>query len=252
MTCSELHAYFASDPRAAGKFAQDSAQVREHIGRCAECDRFVREQQELAKCLQLLRDGAPAISTSLDASVLSRYRTYISERPRPAVSLGLPRRISLRGGVRWAAAVAFAVVVAYGAILLFSPGRRNDAHQRSAEQLPAVTPQTTTTVNKVMAGVQKAVRTKPKSVAAARHAKAENSAGIPPTAAQQDNSTATRFQSLMYCDPLSCPGAMEVIRVQLSSPVLGVSSVSSKPGGFVYADVLVGPDGIARGIRVVE
>lgn len=252
MTCSELHAYFASDPRAAAvQFAQDSAEVLKHIGRCAECDRFVQEQQELAKCLQLVRDGAPTIPASLDASVLSRYRTYISER-RPAASVGLPRRISLAGGFRWAAAAAFAVVVAYGAILLFSPGRRDDAHVRPVEQLPAVTPQTTTTVNKVMAGAQKAVRTKPKPVAAVRHAKAESSVGIPPASAQQDNSSATGFQSLMYCDPLSCPGAMEVIRVQLPAPVLGLSSVSSKPGGLVYADVLVGPDGIARGIRVIE
>lgn len=250
MTCSELHAHFASDPRVAVKFVQDSAEALEHIARCAECNRFVQEQQELAKCLQLVRDGAPTIPASLDGLVLARYRTYIVERRRPAASVGLARRISLRGAFRWAAAVAFAVVVAYGAIFWFSPGRRNDAHQRSGEQLPAVTSQVTATVNKVMAGAQKAVRTRPKSVAAAGHARAESSVRIPP--AQQDNSSATRFQSLMYCDQLSCPGAMELIRVQLPSPLLGLSSVSSKPGGFVYADVLVGPDGIARGIRVVE
>lgn len=251
MTCSELHAYFASDPRAAVKLGQDSAEVLEHIGGCTECDRFVQEQQELAKCLQLLRDGAPAIAASLDASVLARYRTVISERRQPAPSVGLATRISLGGGFRWAAAAAFAVVVAFGAIFFFSPGRRNDAGQRSAGKLPAVSSQVTATVNKVMAGA-KAVGTKPKSATAVRRPRAESSVQIPPTSAQQDDSPATRFQSLMYCDQLSCPGAMEVIRVQLPSPVLGLSSVSSKPDGFVYADVLVGPDGIARGIRVIE
>lgn len=68
----------------------------------------------------------------------------------------------------------------------------------------------------------------------------------------QDNPLPTGFQSLMYCDQLSCAGAMDVIRVQLASPVLGVSSVSPKASNFVSADVLVGSDGIARGIRVVE
>jgi hypothetical protein len=252
MTCSELYAYFASDPRAALKFAQDSAEVLEHIGRCAECDRFVQEQQVLAKCLQLVRDGVPAIPASLHASVLARYRTYISERPQPAASLALAGRISLRGGFGRAAAAAFAVVVTCGAIFFFSPGRRNGAHQRSGEQRPAVNSQVTTSMNKVMAGALKVVRTKQKSVPAVRHAKSRGSVRIPPTSDQRDKSSATRFQSLMYCDQLSCPGAMEVIRVQLTSPVLGLSSVSSKPGDFVYADVLVGPDGIARGIRVVE
>jgi hypothetical protein len=57
----------------------------------------------------------------------------------------------------------------------------------------------------------------------------------------------------MYCDALSCPDAMDMIRVQLPA------SAMPKPlpgfvrtGGSVTADVLIGPDGIARGIRFEE
>jgi hypothetical protein len=45
---------------------------------------------------------------------------------------------------------------------------------------------------------------------------------------------------------------MDVIRVQLPSPIFGIMPGSAQATGFVSADVLVGPDGIARGIRLVE
>ncbi len=45
---------------------------------------------------------------------------------------------------------------------------------------------------------------------------------------------------------------MEVIRVQLPSSVTGLAAASTSANGAVFADVLVGPDGIARGIRIVE
>jgi hypothetical protein len=55
----------------------------------------------------------------------------------------------------------------------------------------------------------------------------------------------------MYCDELSCGGAMDVIRVQLPASTAALAPALSS-GGPVFADVLVGSDGIARGIRVVE
>jgi hypothetical protein len=56
----------------------------------------------------------------------------------------------------------------------------------------------------------------------------------------------------MYCDALSCGGAMQLIRVQLSSPAAAFEPAAASPDGAIYADVLVGSDGIARGIRVVR
>jgi hypothetical protein len=61
------------------------------------------------------------------------------------------------------------------------------------------------------------------------------------------------FRSLMYCDALSCSGDMDMIRVQLPASAMA----RQVPGfiqtsGSVTADVLVGPDGIARGIRLEE
>lgn len=56
----------------------------------------------------------------------------------------------------------------------------------------------------------------------------------------------------MYCDELSCGGVMELIRVQLPSSGIEPGSASAPAKAPVIADVLVGPDGIARGIRIVQ
>ena len=55
----------------------------------------------------------------------------------------------------------------------------------------------------------------------------------------------------MYCDELSCDGGMEVVRVQLPSLAAGFMSVPTAGNRVVTADVLVGADGFARGIRIV-
>jgi hypothetical protein len=52
---------------------------------------------------------------------------------------------------------------------------------------------------------------------------------------------------------LSCDGAMDLIRVQLPSSLLArPASAFRQTSGPVNADVLIGPDGIARGIRIEE
>jgi hypothetical protein len=67
-----------------------------------------------------------------------------------------------------------------------------------------------------------------------------------------DDSVPEGFRSLMYCDELSCNGGMEVVRVQLPSPAAGFMPASASGNRAVSADVLVGADGFARGIRIVH
>jgi 2-polyprenyl-6-methoxyphenol hydroxylase-like FAD-dependent oxidoreductase len=60
------------------------------------------------------------------------------------------------------------------------------------------------------------------------------------------------FRSLMYCDELSCGGAMDVVRIQLQPSDVGLIAAAQQNSNVVSADVLVGADGIARGIRIVR
>ncbi|MGA8441532.1 MAG: hypothetical protein WB762_23595 [Candidatus Sulfotelmatobacter sp.] len=45
---------------------------------------------------------------------------------------------------------------------------------------------------------------------------------------------------------------MQLIRVQLPASAAAFQPAAGSPDGAIYADVLVGSDGIARGIRVVQ
>jgi hypothetical protein len=73
-----------------------------------------------------------------------------------------------------------------------------------------------------------------------------------PVADDLETSPADGFRSLMYCDDLSCGGGMQMVRVELPARAAGFTQVSGSPGGFVTADVLIGSDGFARGIRIVH
>lgn len=247
MNCKELHAYYRIEPRAAIHLQTDSAEIFEHSASCSECARFIEEQKQLAQCLQIARESAPAVSPSLDRSVLANYRSYQSENSRSRGPASLGVRGHLREFLGLATVVAFAVVVACGAILLLLPPERSWMARQSTARQPTVVPEPATTVKKQMAWAQAPVRKQPKSVAVSAK-RGEHPASV----GRQASAVPTRFQSLMYCDPISCPDAMELIRVQLPSPILGATPASAGANGFIYADVLVGQDGIARGIRVVE
>jgi hypothetical protein len=246
MTCEEIRACFESDPSAAVRLLQESAELSDHVTKCPECRGFVEEHQELAKGLHAVRESAPEIRASLDAAVLAGYRTFMSERAHTlAATDSPPARVRLHSAFGLAAMAAVAVVIACGAIFLFVQREPRVSHKRFRERLPVVAP--TIAVNPIQPRVatQKTVSTTPKShVGSAKRASATKSVNL------SENSFSSGFQSLMYCDQLSCPDTMDVIRVQLPSPRF--RSGPPKTSEFVYADVLVGSDGIARGIRVVE
>jgi hypothetical protein len=216
--------------------------MAEHARACPECGGFLRDEHLLAKHLDLVRAAVPPVPPSLDSAVVGNYRRYLEERP---VRSDRPRwRIALEIALPWAAALAFAAMVAYGAIVFFMPhsstGWANGQARTPAGQTPLP--------------VQAQKQVSPPTVIPKAHplSPGAQNHGENPQAAHRDDSFPRAFQSLVYCDQISCPGAMEVIRVELPAPVLGLEQAPARPGGMVSADVLVGADGIARGIRVVE
>jgi hypothetical protein len=243
MTCQDLHTYFDSQERADSKLLPHP-EVAEHIAGCPHCIRFVEEQEELRKHVRLVRDSAPPIRSPLDDAVLANYRSSVLERSSRAKATSLIRRIDLRTALGWAAAVAFAAVVAGAGILLFDPQQpipQQQASQEIVARQPAILPAQRTD------GLHRPSPKTPKSRRSSNRGR-----NNPELAAEQNALLPTEFESLMYCDQISCPGALEVIRVQLSSSMLGVTPPSGRTDSAVFADILVGPDGIARGIRVVE
>lgn len=232
MTCEELRLYFKDPLRPDAELRVET----EHIVDCADCARFVDTQRQLRSGLRRLREALPEFPAKLDANVIANYRRDV-DRPTVPNSARWRRRtaiLCMAGAV--VATVLVAVVVSSlrpRAASLISGAQRSEPAATSPSMAP------NPTVNLSDSG----------KVGGSHPARGRR--WMLPVAAPQ-TSPAPGFRGLMYCDKLSCGGVMDVIRVQLPSAGIGLEPASTAGGSTVTADVLVGPDGIARGIRIVE
>jgi hypothetical protein len=238
MTCQELQRYFADPFDRDGEQRARHVELTQHIAVCGDCNRFLEIQRELGSGLKLLREAAPQPSDSLESAVLAKYRT----RANTLKTFGGPAVTAKRRWfpvLAWSAAFAAAVLVI--AIAWLPRTKTVTEGAIASEKQQAVAPELSKAESNV---AEPAVRRAKTGVSRKR----QRPAGLPTSAEQ---AAPMGFRSLMYCDELSCAGAMEMIRVQLpASAVAGVTPASLAKSGAVFADVLVGPDGIARGIRV--
>jgi hypothetical protein len=244
MTCKELRWYFEDHLRDAEVRCARGA-VAEHAATCADCARFVAEQRELGRSLREIRESPGPVPQSVDTSVLLNYRRHMADQ-------STRHQVSIHGKFRprlaWSfAAIGVGLLVGVG-FLLFStqPAINTTAH-------PTAIPTDTVSAREAPKSPASEVRRRtPKPVKARRvlPSAPERTASLP---VRSVRSLPEGFRSLMYCDELSCPQDMEMIRVQLPSSAMP-RQVSGflRTGGSVTADVLVGPDGIARGIRLEE
>ena len=71
---------------------------------------------------------------------------------------------------------------------------------------------------------------------------------------QSAGSTWPGYSDLMYCDPVVCSGPMQVVRIKVpvGQAKPGAGKSGSNSNSFVNAEVVVGPDGVARAIRVAN
>lgn len=244
MNCHEVHDYWEahSEP---GSTPEVAGELLQHISVCQECARFVEEQTSLGTQLRLVRGAAPEISASLDAAVLENYRDYIASREAASEFPVRPSRTrSVAIFALAAAAVAVAVLISYAQIHLILPTSRVSIP--TAPQVKAAPPATISAQNAVPKTGLKFHARQTSNIKLSPHFGPRE-----PAVAAAASPIAPAFQGLMYCDELSCSGAMQVIRVELPAPAMA-SGAPAQPGGVVFADVLVGSDGIARGIRIVQ
>ena len=206
-----------------------------------------------------LRESAPEIPSSLDTAVLTNYRAFAVEKAM-TVHRTPRRRINLIAAAEWAAALAAAMVIAGVALRLFfptgeistAPTQVTTPQVRSASQssAPPVANTQRSNANHPRSSIVAKWKPRTEKQRPARHVAKRETANV--VATNSPNPLPEGFRSLMYCDALSCGDPMEMIRVQLPPSAVGLAPAWSQSNGIVYADVLVGPDGIARGIRIVQ
>jgi hypothetical protein len=69
---------------------------------------------------------------------------------------------------------------------------------------------------------------------------------------QPASSTWPGYSNLMYCDPVVCSGPMQVVHIKVPVGQVKPNLGQSVDNGFVNAEVVIGPDGVARAIRVAN
>ena len=252
MTCSEIRSYFERQESAAPR-RDLAAAVASHLRTCPSCGPEFQAQIELLGILNLVRDSAAATSPSLDAAVLETFRERRSQ-------VGAPKAVSFfrqpATPLLWRCAIAAVIVLA--AMILF-------AYRRSAP-MPAIAagrfvpPASPVKDSPQKDALQNARSSNSAANPAAQHAPVEvrpnrrterSATRRAALAANQSNSWPVDFNGLMYCDSLSCSEGMEIIRMQLPAPP-AQSPGAATAQNPVFADVVVGPDGIARGFRIVR
>jgi len=72
--------------------------------------------------------------------------------------------------------------------------------------------------------------------------------------AQEAASTWPGYSNLIACDPVVCSGPMQVVHIQVPAEQVqpGAAKSNGNAKSYVNADVVVGPDGVARAIRVAN
>jgi len=245
MNCREVRSYLEQNSLITD-FQDESAQIAQHILGCTECSRLVEAQKETRLGLCLLRTSAPEVPTSLDAAVLANYRRQIATQPLSAAPWHW-RTALLKWGL---AGASVAALVVYAVIAVRKPSNTVSTPPLIVTPAP---PKTAEVVRDSpphgVAHKRPLVTPRPKqwnTNAVPRQAETVASAS---TLAQP---FADDFRSLMYCDELICGGGMEVVRVHLPAQPAGLLLPSAPTNRVVSADVLVGADGFARGIRIVH
>ena len=258
MTCHEFRSYF-DDPQRGGLVAE-SAIITEHAALCSDCSRFLEEQPELAAATRLLRDSVPEVPGSLDVEVLAVYRRHINAEAKSAATTVAAGRTRFIPVLAWTAAFVVAILIASAEFGLLWPTEdagtpwsrsvllpapivsQSETHEVKPSPIPHLThrhPRTAITQKKNPA----LPSSENQQIAAERSADSNSSASDP---------LPVGFRSLMYCDALSCGGPMQMIRVELPPAAAGLAPGTISTSEVVYADVLIGPDGIARGIRILK
>ena len=258
MTCEELRLYVEEHFRDSD-VGTNQGGVTEHVSSCADCSHFVEEQRALARNLTSVRQLAGEVPGSVNAAVVARYRRFVGEREQAVRTVRF--RPSLAWRV-WAWGAAVAAVLAVTAFWVISSKHTNmNTRERTLAPTTAVAVARAETPNPVVPMPGRDVTSNVSAKGAVKHHAVATPRAVDSRAVSRPVEVPVRmarslpegFRSLMYCDVLSCPDAMDIIRVQLPASAMPRQLPGFvRTGGSVTADVLVGSDGIARGIRFEE
>lgn len=196
-----------------------SPELLSHARTCESCGQLVDRELQLRPVLTELADSSrhSEPSPSVKHNLLAEFESMHRARPKrnPFV-------------LRFALAAAAIIVVAIGIALFYHPHPRPNS--------PVVSTHAPQPIPEAIAPVV-TVASAPKPTSPIRKAAHEQAVAT------------NDFYPLVMCDSITCAGPTVAVRVELqASPLAGRDGQSRS----VMADLLVGEDGLVRGVRFLQ
>ena len=253
MNCSEFQ-------HISHELARDQVEGRDrieawaHAGECPRCAEYLEQERRLTLKLGFLSQALSSQDAPerLESALLTAFREH-------AAHAGGNGTVPLHAGPRFwarqkfwgwgATATALAALIAL-AVAIHS--RRNSQTELSTASVMTPATSTQENISRTATGEQQDL-SQPPAIQAVRHrhdVSPRLRSGRSEATTVADNSG---FVPLIYCDELNCATPGEIVRVEIpasSLPMMGL--VSDNRSGPVRADVVVGEDGVARAIRLVD
>jgi hypothetical protein len=261
--------------------ANDRQEALEHLEECAECSLRLRDQRALTRSLQELASEMKSLTTParVEDRVLASFRQMNQKSEvrgqraevegQRSENRGQKTQNAVRWN-RWMLAAAAAVLIALGVAGLrqyvsrqSQPGTadtQNGVAQSSPSALPAQLP-AQPAVSDDKPEKQLPQKLAPRKVPR-RHSRPLNRdvnasrqvLANAPAVNDTESEIATQFMPLGYA-PINPQDGGQLVRVELSRTAMlsmGLPVNMDRYGERVKADVLLGPDGLARAIRFVQ
>jgi len=228
------------------------AQLLAHERECAACAEWLQQRHVLAGALQSLRSSVAGAEAPLvvEQNVLRAFRQSVPSVPAaepgplsPLFAFRLSRVFEF--GAYAAAAAALAVSLGLGVWYLEHRQKADSSsaeHKAAAQSSPADSQ--TEKIAQVPVQAQSPSASDSRRVAGPASARIEPSSGSVPVLAEAQQ--AQGYTPMMLCDPLSCTGEEQVVRMQLPATAADGSQDAQ------MADVIIGDDGLVRAIRIVQ
>lgn len=262
MTCREfMESAEGLSPSELLKVGAENDPLTMHGRECSACGNWLYSQRSLAGALQSVSAATAQreASSKVEQAVLQAFRTQgfapkVIESPKPAAApLWTLSRLFEFGAY---AAVAAALIV--GIFLGWRIVRDRNENMRT-QQAQTITTPANVSAPTATAGSNSQNIEQARKPEAPNLEQRDSKDRLRAAAAKQTPQPRVRtvpgagdgasYVALMLCDPLICSGDEQVIRMEL--PATGVSSADAS-SGTVLADVVIGEDGLVRGMRIVN
>ena len=226
MTCAWYEKQLANQGVELWRNGRPSATLLEHARGCSQCDRLVEHELRLKLMFTELAEQTHAAEPGAQVK-----RNLLAEleamRPKKVARFSWVPRFAI------AAAVVACLVLAF-VLVRRATDRKDVAKSPEPQPSPAVQAPVVEPAAPVVAAGKKNL---PKVRAAASR---QSSEAV---------ETANDFYPTVMCDSITCAGPAVTVRVELPASPL---SARRSNGGRVMADLLVGEDGLVRGVRLLQ